>query len=201
MKFNKQQSDAITVRNHAIVSAGAGSGKTAVIVERFLSLLRQSGIENILCLTFTRKAAGEMYRRIYRRLSQAAEPELQREFLRFDKARITTIDSFCSNIIRPYLAEYGYPVDFSINEEEFRQDLETFTLSYLSAPRCNAVITRLLEQFSYNDIINKLFLGLANEFVGLNHLSEQHGEKFFLSPWGSPGAGTRLFSGGNSANS
>jgi superfamily I DNA/RNA helicase len=71
VNFNDQQRDAIEIRDHAIVAAGAGSGKTSVLVERYAALISDDGcsVESLLCLTFTRKAAGEMYERIYSRLS------------------------------------------------------------------------------------------------------------------------------------
>ena len=68
MKFSEEQTEAIRIRKNCVVTAGAGSGKTAVLSERFLSLLlderNPAKIEEILTLTFTKKAAGEMKERI-----------------------------------------------------------------------------------------------------------------------------------------
>ena len=179
MQLTGQQQDVVNIRDNTVVSAGAGAGKTAVLVERYLSLIEDDnlGVENILCLTFTRKAAGEMYRRIYQRLRRAESPALHREFLRFDRARITTIDSFCNRIIRPHAAEYGYP-DFSIIDEgAFHQQLEAFTLKYLAAPERNWLVTQLLEQFSYGSITEDLFMRLARDFASPIHSPENYGEE------------------------
>ena len=72
MKFSEEQQAAVNVRENCVVSAGAGSGKTAVLSERFVSLLLDpvlpAEVDEILTLTFTNKATGEMRDRIYRRI-------------------------------------------------------------------------------------------------------------------------------------
>ena len=72
MKWTEGQKAAIDARNDSVlVSAAAGSGKTAVLVERVLSLLREGKrIDRMLIVTFTRAAAGEMRERIGRRLDE-----------------------------------------------------------------------------------------------------------------------------------
>ena len=72
MQWTEGQQSAIEARNPSVlVSAAAGSGKTAVLVERVLSLLREGGrIDRMLIVTFTRAAAGEMRERIGRRLEE-----------------------------------------------------------------------------------------------------------------------------------
>ena len=73
-KWTDQQRDAIADRGHSlIVCAAAGSGKTAVLVERIVQLVREGcPIENMLVVTFTNAAAGEMRQRIGEALSRAA---------------------------------------------------------------------------------------------------------------------------------
>ena len=72
MRWTEGQRAAIEARNGSVlVSAAAGSGKTAVLVERVLSLLKEGGrIDRMLIVTFTRAAAGEMRERIGKRLNQ-----------------------------------------------------------------------------------------------------------------------------------
>ena len=76
-KWTDQQRDAIADRGHSlIVCAAAGSGKTAVLVERIVQLVREGcPIENMLVVTFTNAAAGEMRQRIGEALSRAAREE------------------------------------------------------------------------------------------------------------------------------
>ena len=72
IEFDRAQQEAITVDRNAVVMAGAGSGKTTVLAERFFWLLenKQVRIDQILTLTFTQKAAAEMYEKIYNRLKE-----------------------------------------------------------------------------------------------------------------------------------
>ncbi|AHC13594.1 UvrD-helicase domain-containing protein [Salinispira pacifica] len=163
MKFSENQLKAIETREHSIVSAGAGAGKTSVLVERYLSLLNNDGcgVENILCLTFTRKAAGEMYERVHRRLMNETEnPLFRRQFERFDRARITTIDGFCNTILRPYLSDFGYPGTVSVVSDEMDRELNQFCLNFLSRNLSSPGISRLLEHFSFHGLVDDLFMPL-----------------------------------------
>jgi ATP-dependent exoDNAse (exonuclease V) beta subunit len=115
--FDHRQLEAIQVQSNAVVRAGAGSGKTAVLSERFLWLLEsgKARIEEILALTFTEKAAAEMYERIYGRLRE--EPWAEEHLRRFDQAQISTIDSFCSQIARDASDQFGLPPALRYDEE------------------------------------------------------------------------------------
>jgi ATP-dependent helicase/nuclease subunit A len=98
------------------VSAGAGSGKTGVLVERFVNLVVEEGlsVSEILCITFTDKAAGEMKQRLAQRF-QALGLERERQEVEF--AYISTIDSFCSRLLRENALEAGLDPEFVILEE------------------------------------------------------------------------------------
>lgn len=112
MHWTDEQQKVISLRNRNIlVSAGAGSGKTAVLVQRILSKIMDEkhplDIDRLLIMTFTRAAAGEMRERILAALEQELykNPEnehLQRQMNLIHTAQITTIDGFCSYIIRNY---------------------------------------------------------------------------------------------------
>ena len=112
MKWTEEQSKVITLRDRNIlVSAAAGSGKTAVLVQRILSKImdpdRLVDIDRLLIMTFTRAAAGEMKERISNAIDQALyenpdNEHLQRQAALIHNAQITTIDGFCSYIIRNY---------------------------------------------------------------------------------------------------
>ena len=107
MKFSEEQQAAVNVRENCVVSAGAGSGKTAVLSERFVSLLLDpvlpAEVDEILTLTFTNKATGEMRDRIYRRIlekiKESGFSEKDRRVLEsarenFNRAAVSTFDSF-----------------------------------------------------------------------------------------------------------
>ena len=74
MKWTAEQHEAIHASGNLLVSAAAGSGKTAVLTERIVRLMAEGAdISEFLCVTFTNAAAGEMKKRIARRLLEAAE--------------------------------------------------------------------------------------------------------------------------------
>jgi len=98
--FSKEQDDAIRARGSLVtVSAGAGSGKTRVLVERFIDLVQRDGVSplEILAITFTEKAAAEMKERIVRRFEEREDVANRRQA---EAAYISTIHGFCSRILR-----------------------------------------------------------------------------------------------------
>jgi ATP-dependent helicase/nuclease subunit A len=103
---NVEQRAAIDAAGRVFVSAGAGTGKTAVLVERFVRAVCESGVDvdSILVLTYTRKAAGELRARIRRELRARGRPDLAREL---DGAWIATIHGFCNRLLKTYPFEAG----------------------------------------------------------------------------------------------
>lgn len=101
-KWTDEQLDAITHDNsNIIVSAGAGSGKTAVLSERVLEKLKKGvNIDELLILTFTNAAAHEMKERIRSKISE--HDELKEQLDKIDSAYITTFDSFALSIVKKY---------------------------------------------------------------------------------------------------
>ena len=98
--FSDEQNAAIRARGPLItVSAGAGSGKTTVLVERFIDLVQRDGVSplDILAITFTEKGAAEMKERIVRRFEDRADVRNRRQA---EAAYISTIHGFCSRILR-----------------------------------------------------------------------------------------------------
>ena len=104
MKWTDKQLDIINTRNRNIlVSAAAGSGKTAVLVERIVSLITDEreniDVDQLLVLTFTRAAASEMKERLRERLEELQESNnndnIVKQLTLLNNATITTIDSFC----------------------------------------------------------------------------------------------------------
>ncbi len=103
-EWTDKQRAAIQARNRSIlVSAAAGSGKTTVLIERIMSLLREGlSIENMLVVTFTRAAANEMRERLLRTLTQEARGDkaLREQRDRLSNADISTLHQFCIKLIR-----------------------------------------------------------------------------------------------------
>jgi ATP-dependent helicase/nuclease subunit A len=100
-RVNEQQLAAVEATGEVFVSAGAGTGKTAVLVERFVRAVCERGldVESVLVITYTRKAAGELRARIRKGLVERGRPDLAREL---DGAYISTIHGFCNRLLKAY---------------------------------------------------------------------------------------------------
>lgn len=126
-EWTPQQLNAIYATDGSVlVSAAAGSGKTAVLVERVINLFTRSenpiDVDKLLIVTFTRAAAAEMRQRISLALNSLLEndpynPNLLKQKQLLYTASISTIDSFCSEIVREYFHALGVSRDFRIADE------------------------------------------------------------------------------------
>ena len=125
MQFTEDQKKVIETRNkNILVSAAAGSGKTAVLVQRILSRITGKDpidIDRLLIVTFTSAAAAEMRERIHAALLQAQteHPEdenLQRQAALIHNAQITTIDSYCMFLLRNHFHEIDLDPSFRIGD-------------------------------------------------------------------------------------
>lgn len=127
VKWTEEQQRVIDTRDcNILVSAAAGSGKTAVLVARILAMItdekRPVDIDRLLVLTFTNAAAAEMRERIRDALEQRAEAEpdnlhLQRQLVLVHNAKITTIHSFCLNVLRNHFQTAGIDPSFRVADE------------------------------------------------------------------------------------
>ncbi len=115
--MNERQLRAVAARGEVFVSAGAGTGKTSVLVERFVRAVCDEGldVESVLVITYTRKAAGELRARIRAALSDRGRPELAREL---DGAWISTIHGFCSRLLRAHPFAVGIDPGYHELDEE-----------------------------------------------------------------------------------
>lgn len=130
VKWTEEQQKVIDVRNKdVLVSAAAGSGKTAVLVERILSMVcgdkegdTPTDVDRLLVVTFTNAAAAEMRERIGLALTKRLleDPEsvhLQKQQTLIHNAQITTIHSFCQYVIRNYFHQLDLDPSFRIGDE------------------------------------------------------------------------------------
>lgn len=130
-KWTNEQQLAINHEGeNIIVSAGAGSGKTAVLSERVLRKLKSGvGIKQLLILTFTKAAAAEMRERI--RANIKKNPDLASQLLELDGAYITTFDSYSLSLVKKYHyllnvsknIQIGEASVFTIRENEFLDEI------------------------------------------------------------------------------
>ncbi len=164
MKMDPRQAQAVeTTGSDILVSASAGAGKTRVLVERLVSLCasKHIGMNEILAVTFTEAAASEMKNRVAARLQELAAAEQNEEQKRWltsqmvllADADITTIDSFCLNLIRKYFSVIGLDPATAENilEESLRKQMleEAFNVALEEYDReDHEGLMRLLEAYS-----------------------------------------------------
>src|SRR5258705_12186082 len=122
----EQAAAAYEIKKHISVTAGPGSGKTTVLVERYLHILRehQLSIDQIVAITFTNRAANEMRERLRSRLNQilqTADGKERRRWLDYkrtlDGAVITTIHGFCARLLREFPVEARVDPQFLLLDE------------------------------------------------------------------------------------
>lgn len=155
--FTKQQRAAIDQQGSVLVSAAAGSGKTAVLVERIVKLVCREhspvGIDKLLVVTFTNAAAEELKLRIQKRLAEESvrQPEnrwIKRQLLILPSAKIGTIDSFCIDLIRENFEALEISPDFKI--------LDNASLSAIYSKAADLLTKK------YYELGDKEFLSLLN---------------------------------------
>ena len=140
---NVEQLRAIEEPGVVFVSAGAGTGKTTVIVERFCRAVCERGldVDSILVITYTERAAGELRGRIRKRLQELGRNDLARQL---DAAWISTIHGFCHRLLRAYPFAAGIDPRFRVLDdsqgrvlrgEAFRAALEEFCIGEDAAAR------------------------------------------------------------------
>lgn len=181
----QHRSLALDANQSFIVQAPAGSGKTELLIQRFLTLLTHvNAPEEILAITFTKKAANEMRLRVVKALKQAcheAEPEsahakktwvLAKRVLQRDnehqwnlisnpnQLRIQTIDSLCSYLTKqlPLLSHFGSPPDIAENP------------SVLYREAVQEVLMHVEENYAWSQDITRLLLHLDNDLNKLHDL-------------------------------
>lgn len=144
----RERADALDPRHSFIVQAPAGSGKTELLVQRYLRLLATvERPEEILAITFTRKAAAEMKRRVLQGLPSVLAPERIADIA--PRLRVQTIDALCASLTRqmPILARFGAQPDIVDDARELYFDAARRVLA-LEPP--NAPAERLLAHLDNN---------------------------------------------------
>ncbi len=168
MQMSQAQQAAVNEQRNTVVLAGAGSGKTRVLAERYLRLVLQDRIpvRSILTLTFTRKAAMEMYERIYAGLAAHAEDEfVRRELERFDEATIATLDSFCSEVAASAAPEFGLPPSFTVDPAAVSQLAEESSLAFLRERAGHPALKRLIAEQGVDAALHGCFVPLATQLM------------------------------------
>lgn len=178
-----------TIKSNVSLLAGAGSGKTYVLMKRFVQILRADlsvNPTNIVAITFTRKAADEIKGRVRQAVSECveqAQTDLERlrwqeHLQKVESAPISTIHSLCSRILRDNPVETQLDPEFTILEDFEAQDFFKETLQqYLRKNiKENAALRRLVQTYGVNSFVNQVtVLGdKLSELVREDNLAEPY---------------------------
>lgn len=168
-----------TIKSNVSLLAGAGSGKTYVLMKRFVQILRADlsvNPTNIVAITFTRKAADEIKGRVRQAVSECveqAQTDLERlrwqeHLQKVESAPISTIHSLCSRILRDNPVETQLDPEFTILEDFEAQDFFKETLQqYLRKNiKENAALRRLVQTYGVNSFVNQV-TALGDKFSEL----------------------------------
>ena len=158
MKFTPEQKRVIELHNsNILVSAAAGSGKTAVLVERIIRMIcdgeHPADIDRLLIVTFTNAAAAEMRERIAAGIAARLEADpgnehIQKQSALLHNAQITTIDSFSLFLIRNHFNEIGLDPDFRVADEgEIKLLQQEVLAQLLEDAYAGNFVPEALEQF------------------------------------------------------
>ena len=199
MPWTKEQQSAIDARNHTIlVSAAAGSGKTAVLVERIVGLIREGyRMERMLIVTFTRAAAAEMRQRLNQRIAKEAQsdPEHMTQALDdLEAAEISTIHAFCQKIIRNDFQAVGVDPLTRICDEQQQQTLfeQAFcdAMNQLLDEKDNADFQAFADSFDQQEIrdmtgrLYTFLMSLPEPFAWLDeHIASLNQQPYEHHPW------------------
>ena len=188
--LDSQQLLACCRTDNTVVAAGAGSGKTQVLATRFAWLLMEFDdirADSVLTLTFTKKAASEMYSRIYETLKFFADskdiqvPERQRRNAKraleeFASVHIQTLDSYCGSIVRQAANRYGIKPDFTSGDEDSSSNIRNLALSFVMKNRMNEGIQMYADNLKLQDFAENVFAEII-----IRHTSLATENDFFLN--------------------
>ena len=211
MEWTKEQQQAIYEKDRNIlVAAAAGSGKTAVLVERIINKIinEQVDIDQLLVVTFTNAAAAEMRERvlnaIYKKIDEDPENErLQRQITLLNKSSICTIDSFCLDVVKNNFFELDISQNFRIGdtteieilkqdviedifEEKYEnqdEDFKTLINTYTSYKDDTPLKELILKIYTYIQS-NPFPEAWLNEKIEMFNLKEKLDQDFSKTIWG-----------------
>ena len=201
-EFTTDQQLALDFPGNVIVSAGAGSGKTRVLVEKYIRLLAEEHpdwpVEAVVAITFTRKAASELKSRIVRRVNELlAQPDVPAARgarlmqIRNDvgAAAIGTIHTFCGRILREFALEAHLNPDFTIvegaQESVLRAEAVKQTIAEATASAGSElyhallVLLNLMSPSSLQKVLAEMLSSRASYLLPATHYMEADPEQLF----------------------
>jgi ATP-dependent exoDNAse (exonuclease V) beta subunit len=182
---NREQLRAIEEPGVVFVSAGAGTGKTTVIVERFCRAVCERGfdVDSILVITYTERAAGELRGRIRRRLQELERHDLARDL---DAAWISTIHGFCHRLLKAHPFAAGIDPRFRVVDDSQGRVLRGEAFHAALEEFCGEDESRLRLLASYGG------RRLRRMLTGVHETLRSSGLPLQIEAPGDPGLGERL---------
>ena len=180
-KLDNYQNEALHAVKNSVIAAGAGSGKTQVLATRFawLVMTRQASVDQILTLTFTNKAAAQMYQRIYETLNFFAnhpadaritseQKQLAQQALdNFSYAHVQTLDSYCASIVRQCANRYGIKPDFTAGSSESFRTIKDKAFIFILQNAQNPAIQALVKPGMLQDYAENTFANIIIQYTSL----------------------------------
>jgi len=171
VNLTKDQQNALELKKHITLTANAGSGKSFVLTQRFLEILLKTNtsLKQIAAITFTEKAAGELYGKISKSILEASikneDDVVRKKYERLRKqlvsANISTIHSFCAQILREFPVEAEIDANFSPIDASLSEEL------------INLSLNEVIKSFEKNEEKNILLQWLIRIFGSLQVLAHQ----------------------------
>lgn len=184
MEYNKPQQRAIsTIDKNVAVNAGAGTGKTKVLTERFIEILekgkleKDKEVESIVAITFTKKASQEMVDRIRKEIRNKfeEEPKWRKYYRDMEKSNISTIHSFCAKMLRENSIEARIDPLFEVLEDHTSVKLLKESIMEVLAKGLeeNNEVYRMVRVFRRNNLDS-----LVNDFYKIYNIIRTVGLSF-----------------------
>ena len=178
LKLTDDQKKAIDFSKHVFLTANAGSGKTAVLSYRYIEIALQTDaqLNSIVAITFTDKAAGELYNKISNqieeRLSEEKDPVIRKKLIRIRRelvsANISTIHSFCLELLKEFSPEAEVDANFQVADENAAGDLirlsveEVFNSIAEEDNELTDEIAKFLRYFGSSNLAKEKMISLIN---------------------------------------
>ncbi len=186
--LTEDQKNALEIRRHVTLTANAGSGKTFVLTQRFLEILlnTNTSLKQIAAITFTDKAAGELYTKISKSILEASlKAKNKYEYLKYEQLRkqlvsanISTIHSFCTQILREFPIEAEIdanfsPIDASLSKELINLSLNEAFKSFERSEEKNIVLKWLIRIFGSSQNLASQLEHTINHRNSVSELSKK----------------------------
>lgn len=186
-KLTPHQSEALDFNSHISLTANAGSGKTFVFAKRFVEIILSENVylQNIIAITFTDKAAGELNRKIAREIEERMTYEKEKNKLRKLKyirqrlvsANISTIHSFCIDLLKEYSPEAGLdanfvPIDARVAEDLLDLSIDESINDFIIDPELFEIYKYFVRLFGSKKFFRKQLVSLIEKRKTIIQLSE-----------------------------